>query len=291
MVGEDALASLMWLEPGVLGLGGQGSEAEASALEALLEAFGGMCTTVVVVGQSPVAVARAADRAKVACRSPIARVRPVYAEAGACEALAALGEATPPGRPKTVVWAGCALGEEEPSQSLAQLTRIRRALEPRDRVLITVDCATDPVACTDAVRSPWFRARSERTLARLRDEHCYRLNVADFDYEVAWNAEAGAVDERFVANRPLRHTLTAGDAYDDDGGPDQDDDCEHVRLRLTLEAEEAIVATAWHKHSPESVDALVGNAGLKVLRRWTWSGSEGSHRLDASVSLLVCERA
>jgi dimethylhistidine N-methyltransferase len=154
------------------------------------------------------------------------------------------------GRPRLGFYPGSSLGNFDPPQARALLSRFARLLGPGGRLLIGIDQPKEQkrleAAYADAAGVS--AAFAFNLLRRLNRELGGDFDPAAFTYRACWEA----TDSRIAMALVSRHTQTVTLAGQ----------------RWTFAAGEPLITEYSVKYSPEAFQALAAEAGWRAIRRW-----------------------
>ena len=154
------------------------------------------------------------------------------------------------GRPRLGFYPGSSLGNFDPPQAIALLSRFARLLGPSSRLLIGIDqpkaqerleAAYDDAAGVSA-------AFAFNLLQRLNRDLGGDFDPAAFTYRARWEAAASRVAMALVS----RHTQTVTLAG----------------RRWTFTADEPLITEYSVKYTPEAFQDLAAASGWRAIRRW-----------------------
>ena len=191
--------------------------------------------------------------------------RALLAEGGVGEVHAVVGDferhldrVPPPAGPRLVAFLGSTLGNLDPARRHTLLRDVLRLLGPGDRFLLGVDLVKSPCALHAAYDdAAGVTAEFNRNILRVINR---RLG-ADFDADAfghyaRWDAEEARVEMHLVA--PVDHTVRVCD----------------LDMTVRFEAGETIWTESSYKFTRASVEAMLGAAGLRLVR-WDTDGAFG----------------
>jgi L-histidine N-alpha-methyltransferase len=173
----------------------------------------------------------------------------------------------PPAAPGTgrscVFFPGSTIGNFEPDDARAFLTRLGELAGPGALLVLGADSTTDPDALLPAYDDPRgvTAAFDLNVLAHLNQSRGATFDLAAFLHRAVWNPVRSRVEMHLVSRR--RQTVAvAGEA-------------------IAFERGEAIVTEHCYKHAPEALAALLGAAG--------WRAREVFADPDGRMRLWLCE--
>lgn len=165
------------------------------------------------------------------------------------EGLARLGDDP---RPKLVLFIGSSIGNFEPPEAAALLSRAREAMGPDDRFLLGTDMDKDPSivepAYDDAIGLT--AAFNRNILARINRELGADFDPQAFDHDPVFNRDRHRMEMYLVSRR------------------DQEVRIEDLDLTVPFEAGERLHTEYSYKFTEAMIDEIVGKAGLAVEASW-----------------------
>jgi len=166
---------------------------------------------------------------------------------------------------KLVVWLGSSIGNLTRTEATSFLQGVRRALEPRDRLLVGIDLRKDRTLLEAAYDdAAGVTARfSLNLLTRINRELGGGFDLEAFRHRAVYDENEGRVIIDLVSQRPQGVRVDGLD------------------LELVFDVGEAIhIEDSW-KYSEAEIDALAARARLAVERRWLDSAGRFSLNLLA----------
>jgi dimethylhistidine N-methyltransferase len=183
------------------------------------------------------------------------------------------------GVPLSVFFPGSTIGNLDPGEAVAFLTRLRREWGPRQRWLIGVDTPKEAwmleAAYADA--QGVTAAFNRNILLVLNREYAANFRVSEFEHRARWQPSEGRVEMQLVSSQ--RQVVSIGPQV------------------FTLEAGEPIVTEHCYKYAPQAFRELAERAGFVARRVWTDSSERFSlhlleaHCLEASLDVRADARA
>ncbi|MEQ3553563.1 L-histidine N(alpha)-methyltransferase [Pseudonocardia nematodicida] len=158
-----------------------------------------------------------------------------------------------PGGKRMIAFLGGTIGNLLPGPRHAFLTHVRSVLEPGEQLLLGTGLATDPAIMVPAYDdAAGVTADFNRNVLRvLNRELGADFDVDAFDHVALWDAENSWIEMRLRATRAMRVRV-----------PELD-------LEVTFDEGEELITEISAKFRPETVDAMVAEAGFDATRRWT----------------------
>jgi dimethylhistidine N-methyltransferase len=154
------------------------------------------------------------------------------------------------GRPRLGFYPGSSLGNFDPPQARALLSRFSRLLGPGSRLLIGIDQPKAPerleAAYNDAAGVS--AAFAFNLLRRLNRELAGDFDPAAFTYRARWEAAASRIAMALVSCHSQTVTLAG--------------------RRWSFTAGEPLITEYSAKYTPESFQALAAASGWRAIRRW-----------------------
>ncbi len=153
---------------------------------------------------------------------------------------------------KLVLWLGSTLGNFERPEAARFVERIRRTLEPTDRLLIGIDLRKDRATLERAYDdSQGVTAEFNlNLLARTNRELGGHFRLRNFRHQARYDERVGRVESHIVS---LRKQSVRIDALD---------------LEVGFAQDEKIHTENSYKYSLEEIETLAHSAGLKTEHRW-----------------------
>jgi L-histidine N-alpha-methyltransferase len=156
------------------------------------------------------------------------------------------------GKAKLVAWLGSSIGNLNREEATSFLQGVRRALEPRDRLLVGVDLRKDretlEAAYDDAAGVT--ASFSLNLLARVNRELGGDFEVSAFRHRAVYDEDEGRVIIDLVSQRSQRVRI------------------EEIGLDVSFaEGEPIHIEDSW-KYSKSEIDALASRADLRTEKRW-----------------------
>jgi L-histidine Nalpha-methyltransferase len=158
----------------------------------------------------------------------------------------------PPQGAMLVLFLGSNIGNFHEAGAAAFLRDVRANLRPGDGFLLGADLVKperdlllaygDPIGVTAAF--------NKNLLARINRELGGDFDLAAFDHEPRWNAEASRVESHLVSRRTQTVHVVAAD------------------LTVHLEAEETIWTESSYKYEPQGLVAMGRAAGFACTGQW-----------------------
>jgi L-histidine N-alpha-methyltransferase len=175
----------------------------------------------------------------------------------------ALARMAPGEHARLFLWLGSSIGNLNRTDAAAFLSRL--PLGPRDRAFIGIDLRKERATLERAYDDPAGVTRRFifNVLHRINRELGGDFEPEHFDYEARYDADAGRVEMGVRSRRAQQVRIDA------------------LEMHVTLRAGERIHVESSYKYSPEEIDRLVRQAGLRVQQRWTDSGSRFANVLLA----------
>lgn len=215
---------------------------------------------------APIDVSRAALEESVArleATHPELEIRPALAEyeAGLDELRSHdLG-------PTLLLWLGSSIGNLRKSEAKAFVTQVARRMEPHDRLLVGIDLRKDRAVLEAAYDdAAGVTARFDlNLLRRINRELGGHFDLDTFRHVVQYDEESGSVQSFLESQLAQRVRID-----------DLDREVDFARG-------ERIHTEDSHKYSPEEIDDLAAQAGLRVERRYLDSGDRFTVNLFAPV--------
>jgi len=155
---------------------------------------------------------------------------------------------------RLILFLGSNIGNFDPPAASAFLHLVRRALGPRDSLLIGVDLQKSERDLMLAYDDPLgiTAAFNKNVLLRLNTEIGTNFDLDGFEHEVQWNAAASRVEMHLVCRRPQEVVVP---------GPD-------AAMTFTMAAGESIWTESSYKYDADGFQAIVEGAGLALRSRW-----------------------
>jgi len=194
-----------------------------------------------------------------------AAARALLAEGGVGEVHAVVADfehhldrVPPPAGRRLVAFLGSTLGNLDPAGRQTLLRDVRRLLGPGDRFLLGVDLVKSPCALHAAYDdAAGVTAEFNRNILRVINRRLGAEFDADaFGHYARWDAEEARVEMHLVA--PVDHTVRVRD----------------LDMTVRFEAGETIWTESSYKFTRASVEAMLGAAGLRLVR-WDTDGAFG----------------
>ncbi len=154
--------------------------------------------------------------------------------------------------PKLVAWLGSSIGNLTRARAGAFLARVRRSLDPGDRMLIGFDLRKDRAVLEAAYddAAGVTAAFNKNLLARINRELDGTFDLDDFAHRARYREAAGRIEMHLVARRS--HTV-------------------HIRaldLTIPLSSSEALFTERSVKYAPSEIASVADAGRLRVLRSW-----------------------
>jgi len=156
------------------------------------------------------------------------------------------------GRPKLIAWLGSNVGNFDRDEACSFLRRIRAALEPGDGLLIGIDLRKDRETLERAYDdSRGVTARfSLNLLSRINRELGGGFDLAQFRHRARYREDEGRVEISLVSRRAQRVAI------------------EDLDLEVEFARDEAIFTEDAFKYSPDEIETLARDSGLRVDAAW-----------------------
>jgi L-histidine N-alpha-methyltransferase len=183
--------------------------------------------------------------------------RALLADGGVGEVHAVIGDferhldrVPPPAGRRLVAFLGSTLGNLDSAGRHTLLRDVRRLLGPGDRFLLGVDLVKSPCALHAAYDdAAGVTAEFNRNILRVINRRLGAEFDADaFGHYARWDAEEARVEMHLVA--PVDHTVRVRD----------------LDMTVRFEAGETIWTESSYKFTRASVEAMLGAAGLRLVR-------------------------
>lgn len=160
--------------------------------------------------------------------------------------------ARPEGHRRLVMFLGSNLSNFDRGEAASFFAQVRKTLAPGDALLLSADLDKPferlRPAYDDALGVT--AAFNKNVLARLNREYGAHFELASFDHEVRWNAEALRVEMHLVATRACSVTIPG------------------LELDLRLSAGESIWTESSHRFRVDELRAWGRAAGLPAAQVW-----------------------
>jgi L-histidine Nalpha-methyltransferase len=223
---------------------GAGSASKTALLLHAMTRRNGLITYVPIdVSESALRVAARQLRARV----PHLRVAPLVADY-TCEMPLRQDPA-----PKLILYIGSSIGNFQPMEAAALLSRVRRAMAPADRLLLGVDLAKAPQVLLPAYDDAQgvTAAFNKNVLARINRELEGDFDLDCFHHAAVWNRQESRIEmylESVVAQKVWLRGLGRGFGF---------------------EAGETIHTESSYKYTPAKLRWLFRTASMASLQSWT----------------------
>lgn len=157
-------------------------------------------------------------------------------------------------RRRLILFLGSNIGNFDPPAAAAFLHLVRKALGPRDSLLIGVDLQKSEHDLMPAYDDPLgiTAAFNKNLLLRLNTEIGTNFDLDGFEHEVQWNAAASRVEMHLMCQRSQEVVVP---------GPDGS-------MTFTMAAGESIWTESSYKYEVDGFQAIVEGAGLALRSRW-----------------------
>ena len=155
------------------------------------------------------------------------------------------------GRRVLAMFMGSNVGNYEPEEAVALLSLLARALRPGDGLLIGTDLKKDPSVLELAYDDPAgvTAAFNRNVLARINRELGADFDLRNFEYEVRYDSERGAVDSHLRARKACRIRLGTS-------------------MEVAFDAGEAVHVESAYKFSKSDVAKLARASGFSLTSTW-----------------------
>jgi uncharacterized SAM-dependent methyltransferase len=161
-----------------------------------------------------------------------------------------------------VLWLGSNIGNLERAEAARFLARLRAALAPGDGLLIGLDLRKERAVFEAAYDDPCgvTAAFNRNLLVRANRELGGDFDVRSFEHRAVYNEEVGRVEMYLVSTHFQSVYL------------------DRLRLEIEFSAGESIHTENSYKYSPEEIEYLAANAGLRTEQAWL--DADGLFRLN-----------
>ncbi len=156
------------------------------------------------------------------------------------------------GRPKLIAWLGSNVGNFDRDEARTFLRRIRAAMEPGDGLLIGIDLRKDRATLERAYDdSRGMTARfSLNLLSRMNRELGGNFDPTQFRHRARYREDEGRVEISLVSRKAQRVAI------------------EGLDLEVEFARDEPIFTENAFKYSPDEIEALASDSGLRVDAAW-----------------------
>lgn len=153
--------------------------------------------------------------------------------------------------PRLILFLGSNIGNFEPRDAAAFLTRMRARMRPEDRILIGVDLVKEVRVLEAAYRDAdgVTEAFNKNVLARINQEIDGDFDLDLWEHRAPWNADASRIEMWLVSRCDQTATIAGDDTF-------------------LFRQGEGIHTENSHKYTPESFSRLCASAGLGVQDSW-----------------------
>ncbi len=181
------------------------------------------------------------------------RVSVVGFEAEYLDGLRAVARRRLPGQKMLVLFLGSTIGNFDRPAGEAFLARVREALEPGDRLLLSTDLVKDERRTVLAYDDPAgvTAAFNKNLLARINRELRADFDLARFRHRALWNAGERRIEMHLEATEAMTAHVHA------------------AQLTVRLAKGETIWTESSHKYTPEEVVAVAWRTGFRCEKQWT----------------------
>ena len=154
--------------------------------------------------------------------------------------------------PRLVLWLGSNIGNFDRDEAADFLADVRRALTPRDRMLVGIDLRKDRAILEAAYDDPTgvTAAFNRNILGRINRELRGHFDLPAFAHRAVYDETHGRIEMYLVSERPQRVAI---------GG---------LEIEVSLAAHEAILTEHCYKYSLAEIDRLAEAASLCRVRTW-----------------------
>jgi len=182
----------------------------------------------------------------------IERVSVVGYEAEYLDGLTAVATGRAPGQKLLVLFLGSTIGNFDRPAGEAFLGRVRRVLEPGDRLVLSTDLVKPESVLVRAYDDPSgvTAAFNKNLLARINRELGGDFDLARWAHRAVWNGGAHRVEMHLVST--VAQTVRVDAA----------------RLRVDFLAGETIWTESSHKYTAREVRALAERTGFRCEAQW-----------------------
>lgn len=155
--------------------------------------------------------------------------------------------------PKLILYIGSSLGNFEPLEAASLMTRVRRQMQPDDRVLLGIDLAKSPEVLLPAYDDAQgvTAAFNRNILVHINRELGGSFNPEEFHHRVRWNGTESRVEMHLESAFPQRAWLRA------------------LGRGFAFHRGETIHTENSYKYTPSMLESLFFTAGLVSQQSWT----------------------
>jgi dimethylhistidine N-methyltransferase len=155
--------------------------------------------------------------------------------------------------PKLILYIGSSLGNFDPMQAAALMARVRRGMQPGDRMLLGIDLAKAPEALLPAYDDAQgvTAAFNKNILLHINRELGGSFNPEEFHHRVKWNEAESRVEMHLESAIPQRIWLSG------------------LGRSFIFRQGETIHTENSYKYTPAMLDSLFFTAGLRSLESWS----------------------
>jgi len=155
--------------------------------------------------------------------------------------------------PRLILYIGSSIGNFEPMQAAALLSRIRRTMQPADRMLLGIDLAKAPHVLLPAYNDSQgvTAAFNKNVLHRINQELEGDFNLDQFCHVAVWNQSESRMEMHLESAAAQQVWLKS------------------VSRGFRFETGETIHTENSYKYTPALLRWLFGAAGMTSLQSWT----------------------